>query len=363
MLSAEIYGQSPGSLWYFGGNVGLKFEENGVVPLNFEELDTFGVGAVVADEQKELLFYVNGYNIMGRNYQMMPNGEIDEFNDDDIYIYYPIVIQKPAAPNMFYVFYLKGNVGPFDLMYAEVDMSLNNGFGDVISKDVPVIQGCGMHLEVASHSNGTDFWLLTHGFGDNAFNAFAVTASGINTSPVTTIAGDMFITSFEGTMRVSASNDLLVMGNAITIHVAGFDNSTGQITHHESYLTDDWVDFCEISPSGQYLYVSDSFFGRLMQYNLWASDVLNSGVMIHEGNPTGIQGDLRRGIDGKIYHQNYDNLSVIQDPDGPGLGCNFMEDAISLDNIGLLPFSLDAKKLVPAIAINNFCHGDVTDLE
>ena len=104
--------------------------------------------ASMCDSNGKLLFYTNGFRVFNRNYKIMPNG--DDLNIGDYigfgYNELPIpngavIIPIPGSSTRYYVFQsdldwiydtiTNGAFFPEKLQYSIVDMSLDNGKGDV----------------------------------------------------------------------------------------------------------------------------------------------------------------------------------------------------------------------------------------
>ncbi|MEM8584169.1 MAG: PKD domain-containing protein [Bacteroidota bacterium] len=95
-----------------------------------------------------------------------------------------------------------------------------------------------------------------------------------------------------------------------------------------------------VSPSSQYLYVSD--FDYIYQYDLWADDIFSTidTVAIYDGY---LEWNLfhsrfylaQLAPDGKIYVNSpsgVKKLTVIEYPDRPGLACDVRQHSIQLPN-------------------------------
>src|SRR5690606_33677907 len=93
-----------------------------------------------------------------------------------------IIIPSPGRPGQYYIFSLTsveiGNNGSGRLFYSVVDMSLNNGLGDVISgwKGIPVDSNL-MEGMTAVAGNGCNIWLLAIS-RTKELKAFEITVNG-----------------------------------------------------------------------------------------------------------------------------------------------------------------------------------------
>lgn len=88
----------------------------------------------------------------------------------------------------------------------------------------------------------------------------------------------------------------------------------------------------EFSPSGAILYITHEFFADIIQYNLTAANIPASAITVLDTDPLGTGGSLQLAPDGKIYKacNSTEFLTVIQNPDVVGMGCNAQSNALHL---------------------------------
>ncbi|MCF8295526.1 MAG: hypothetical protein K9I34_05620, partial [Bacteroidales bacterium] len=95
--------------------------------------------ASVSDDDGNLLFYTNGINVWNANNIIMPWSH-DSCPSGSLYHYFVSgrssrvsIAHIPLQLEKYYIFTFKehGSTGELDAYYTEVDMSLNNGMGDV----------------------------------------------------------------------------------------------------------------------------------------------------------------------------------------------------------------------------------------
>src|SRR5437868_8206088 len=84
---------------------------------------------------------------------------------------------------LYYIFTVQ-DAGAGNLSYSVVDMSLNNGKGDVTVKNSFMILSVNEKLTAVRHSNNTDIWVMVHGSNNNNFYCFLVNSGGVSLSPV-----------------------------------------------------------------------------------------------------------------------------------------------------------------------------------
>ena len=95
---------------------------------------------------------------------------------------------------------------------------------------------------------------------------------------------------------------------------------------------------CEFSPDSKLLYVTGPNYaaGDIYQYDLAMTDsahFMQSQIVVASMTPMGSDA-LQIGPDGKIYQSvsSKDSLSIINNPNTRGAGCNFQSNAVSLYN-------------------------------
>ncbi|WP_298898965.1 T9SS type B sorting domain-containing protein [uncultured Psychroserpens sp.] len=390
------YGQSEGSYWFFNENAGVNFNfcDDNVVTDTDGMVQSDEVGferypSVISDKYGNLLFYSDSRTIWNRNHQQFPNASL--LNGTDLKGFKnSIILPKPNNPGHYYIFTIdfKGANNLFDdginsgLNYSEIDMSLDNGLGDVIpnQKDIELITynpqstnetiiKTSWMLTAVRGSDCNSYWIITH-FQSN-FYAFKMDENGVDPNPViSTVAplqeigvfnstGDPYYfgsgqlkSSPDGTKLAIAHSGFVSETQFIdpgSIHVYDFNNTTGLIDNRKDVFagqnSNDYPVAVEFSPLGDWLYgitaegdaIDFDVPKRFLRWNLNSDNISDSIEIIEEeGIATGDA--LQLGNDNKIYRTNivFDSsnddylryMSVISNP-----------DVNNLDNINYIEFS------------------------
>ena len=144
-------------------------------------------------------------------------------------------------------------------------MSLDNGRGDVESKNHPLVTPICEKLTAVKHCNGKDYWVITHEWNSDAFYAYLVTAAGVSSIPVVrhvgrVVTGDPRHTV--GYMKVPPDNKRLAIGHSMMgVDLFRFNSSNGVVSDGMELLNFDG-DYLEVpygiefSPNSRKLYVS-----------------------------------------------------------------------------------------------------------
>jgi hypothetical protein len=224
-----------------------------------------------------------------------------------------------------------------------LDMSANNGNGNVIYKNQPIIaDDIGQQITAVRHGNGKDWWILVQKCNTNCFYRVLLTDTGFQVMPDLTCGGqpvgDTDLASVTFSPDGSKFAQFAVFGG---LNIYDFDRCTGELSNPIYYPlnTGDsglYGTGVAISPNNRFLYVSATVV--LLQFDLWADDIAASAdtVGIYDGyrNPFGSYFVTEQpGPDGKIYiacgNGEFD-YHVINNPDSAGVACNFAQHAISL---------------------------------
>lgn len=330
LLCAHTAWAQQDNIWYFGYRAGLDFNTGNPVALTNSQMMAGEGCSSIADLNGQLLFYTNGIDVWNKNHQIMQNGTGLLGHQSSTQS--ALIVPKPGNENSYYIFTTAGIGGPDGLRYSEVDMTANGGLGVVLNKNIPLITPVCEKVSAAWHSNGTDIWVVTHEWGTNAFYAYLVTANGVNAEPVISNTGVVIgqpHNAAAGNMKISPDGSKLAIANDYhDSQLMDFDNGSGAVSNPVSI---GFSGYCvEFSPSSNLLYYTDLF--TIYQFNLEAADVAASQITILEAAPGRHFGIMQTGPDGKIYIVEGDHalLSVINNPDVLGIGCNLVQDAIDL---------------------------------
>ncbi|WP_422079433.1 T9SS type B sorting domain-containing protein [Ulvibacterium sp.] len=370
VLSFTVYAQQEAAIWYFGRNAGLDFRSGVPVALTDGAVDTEEGCATISDFNGNLLFYTDGSTVWDRNHDPMPNGIGLRGHSSSTQS--GIIVPSPGNPDIYYVFTARYQAQG-GIYYSEIDMTLNSGLGDLTVKNVALEDPAAEKLTAVEHANGRDVWVIAHDWGNDAFLAYLVTPTGVNTTPVRSNVGfnmnyppygdDIF--KAKGAIKASPDGSKLAICHSfVGVELLDFNTATGRVSNPFILMQDPNRDYysAEFSPSGDILYIT-VLREDLYQFNLRAVDILGSMVTIT--SPRYTAGGLQLAIDGKIYMAHYGDLSVIHNPNVAGLGCNFEFDAIDLGgrrgDLGLPPFVTSFFHI--GFTFSNTCLGDVTDFQ
>jgi len=351
------------------------------VALNGSAMLTNGGSSVsVSDSSGNLLFYTNGiWGLWNRNNAMMPNGNglIGGLNARQPVLSVPI----PGNPNQYYLFTVDmvwGPVLPLPFSYSVIDMTLDGGLGDIVPgiKNIPIpsSDSCVDQLIAVRHKNNRDIWVLVRRHSLQAkYLAYLVTPSGISSSPV--ISSSKLPCRFfwnsgvhwlaqGGDLKISQDGTKLVCCDSLA-ELCDFNSATGVVSPLFTFNTLEGRG-AEFSVDSRCLYLCNvsTPTSSGFQYDLSYKDSLS--FVQHQtflGYDIGFK--LQLAPDWKIYTGNdnwwADSLNCINNPNLPGLACNFQKNMISLaghPNGETLPQFLQRYKAY--FQITGICHPETT---
>jgi gliding motility-associated-like protein len=336
LFSFGCYSQGEANIWYFGRHAGLDFNSGNPIALTNGKLDTPEGCATISNADGQLLMYTDGLCVWNKNHQVMPNGTGLLGNPSSTQA--ALIVPKPNSSTIYYIFTSSELASESGVNYSEVDLSLDGGLGAVTSiKNVLLLTpAC---EKITAVKNGNDYWVLIHAYGNNSFLAYNITASGINLTPVVSNVGTLIknnVNQTIGYLKFSPDGTKLISCNLQNvIEFFDFDAITGIITNPKQVSTKEFNYGVEFSRSGKIAYITtgDVRIFELLQFDLTASNIPSTATLLYKATVIDNQvGALQLATDGKIYVPIFDlpYISVINNPEVLGLGCNFELNAVSL---------------------------------
>ena len=355
LLSFNAHAQVEGSTWYFGEEAGLRFSECSVTVLTNGASPGFEGCATISNAVQGMLFYTNSATVWNRQHQPMPNGSLVPSGGTLSQV---LIVKRPLSDSLYYIITtrIQGQGTEF-LKYHVVDLSLAGGLGDVSSaNNVLTTDNVTETVTATRHTNGTDVWIVSHGYPSNTFQAWLLTSSGIAPTPVISNVGPAFVPcnsnvnargelkfSLDGTRIGLAGGGTGNEPNTDMLAVFNFDANTGVVSNALALppLRGDFA--VSFSPDGTKLYGATwkalNFFSTdsnyVYQYDLSSGDsttIANSLTILWSSTVSESYGSLQLAPDGRIYsaRNNSGHLGVINDPDLPGSACNYVHNGLFL---------------------------------
>ncbi|PPK95885.1 gliding motility-associated-like protein [Nonlabens xylanidelens] len=420
ICSAFAKAQLESSYWYFGINAGIDFTSGNAVAVDNGQLVTGEGCATISDPFGNLLFYTDGSLIYDANHVIMPNGTGLKGNSSSTSS--AIIVPLPGNSSIYYVFTVDTDDSLYrnteGLHYSIVDMTLNNGTGDVdpFNKNINLLPITSEKLTAITNAARDGFWIISQFEG--TFYSYELTVSGLNTTPVSSQVAPFIelinstvtnvdVAAMRGYIKINARGNKLAAAhfsnnttaefsgitNVLTarslaytnggeLYLYDFDNSTGVVSNPQALLTRSdggSIYGVEFSGNDQFLYaevdymnasttqIFDFLRGEIIQYDLTSNNIAASAQVIHDDNITPFRGALQLGLDNKIYHSRIQQnaLSVINNPDTIGVGSNYEYNSFPLSPNTVawygLPIFVQSFLLNGEIETMDHCFGEPQD--
>ncbi len=334
----SVYAQQANT-WIFGNNAGMSFSTSPATPFNGGQTSQPDNTSTISDANGNLLFYTNGINVWTKTHTIMPNGSglVGHVSAGQCAVIVPV----PCSANKYVIFHVTEYASPGYLNYTVVDMSLNSGFGDVVSGQKNVSLGSGWTEKICAYYNasGNNYWVLVHKWNSDQFVAFSVTNNNIAVQSVTTSIGSVHnCGTYSGTHdamgQLTFSPDGSKVANALTCQdsyeLFDFNLTTGLLSNSVSISSDGLKAWgTAFSPNSSVLYVNTLFGNNIYQFNLSSSNpsvIAASKYTVGTESGSGYHfGYMELGPNGKLYiaKPNSYSVSIVNNPNATGSSCNF----------------------------------------
>ena len=342
--------------WQFGDSCALDFS-SGTPVAGKSSINTLEGCASISDPNTgQLLFYTDGTSVWDRNNNQMPNG-FGMMGGYGTSTQAALIVPMPGSSTLYYI--ISADQGgyynyPYPIIpntgvhYSIVDMSQNNGLGDVLvnTKNSPLTPAPATEkLTAVKHCNGIDYWIITHSFNSNNFNSYLLNSSGINPTPIISSVGtsqnNISGTNSETIGYIKSSSNSKKIACAIHIYnlieLFDFDNLTGILSNPiqiQYQIPGAGAYGVEFSPDNTKLYSTLGSIG-IFQHDISSNNqsvIMGTQKQILSLGGYGFIGSIQRATDNKIYisFQDSSYLSVINSPNNLGLLCDLKMHQVSL---------------------------------
>ncbi len=325
------------NVWYFGNSAGLDFNTSPVSTMGNSPIQARST-ASICDSVGNLLFYTDGVNVWDKNHNVMTNGT--GLLGDPNATQSSIIIPQPSSDSLYIIFTCPSFAGKVNgptagFNYSIVDISLNGGLGDVISKNNLLFKPSSEKVAAVRHANGTDVWVMAHESNSKNFRAYLVSATGVSNTAVISALGTTYSSSLHnvGQMKFSPDGTKLLTTAGGVYELYNFDKTTGLLSNLISITKFGTVPYgCEFSPDGTKIYLTDTALAIIRQVDI-SSGFLSSFINTNIATTGKVKYGLQMGPDGKIYvvdNNKGNTLGIINNPDGLGALSNYQSGQIAL---------------------------------
>ena len=364
--------------WVFGDHAGLNFSSGN--PSTFTAataISTHEGCASISDQNGQLLFYTDGTTVWDKNNVAMPGVLKGASSSTQSAL---IVPWPDGTCQKYFVFTVDDTrnsssdpIKKQKLHYSVVDMSVPAGgaLGSITTANTHLKDWVSEKLTAIKDSSGNGFWVVAHGFHEpdptnlnppenREFYAYHVTSATTATSlslPVNVVTSSVgtahqatgAYAASAGQMKISPDGRWIACAvNKLFVEVLNFDASpngaqAGKVTqvtgtpklfYPSAFGTGpnppNSFYGLEFSPNSGLLYVGTiASSGSLFQIDFLASAPTATAIpIVHQTSSSNYDfGQLQLAPDGRIYAARDTQffISVINSPNVPGTGCNFVD--------------------------------------
>lgn len=341
LLGLNAFGQKHDYIWVYGydnlPNDPLTSQFGGAY-INFNEqpprsnsinrkLNFAATAGSMCDSSGQLLFYTNGIAIHTADDKLMAKGDSINY-DSTIWEASkkrgytegigPLIVPNPRNNNEYYMFHVawvfeydSSYVRRRTLYYSRINMSANNGEGEVVEKNKVLVEGDLGWPAMCKHGNGRDWWLVIFQKSRPQLISFLLTPEGVSNPIVQDIAlGSGFPTHETAAKSVFSPDGRYYIrhDNFNGLRIFDFNRCSGTFSNQRivQYLDGRYTWSAAFSEDSHFLYLSNQrIFYYIDMYNINNIQVMdtvgafNRSYCDYPFNTTVFM--TQEGPDGKIY--------------------------------------------------------------
>jgi gliding motility-associated-like protein len=360
------------NIWYFGEYCGLDFVTSPPTVLLDSQIETLEGCATISNALGQLLFYSDGRKVWNANQEQMPNGFGLAGHDNSTQT--AVIVPHPGNSNLYYLFTTPFEAESPGLCYNLIDMTLDNGLGDIVSgkKNIVLYSSTTERLTAVRHANNNDIWVISHDWDSDVFRSFLIDNDGLDTDPILQAAGRVHTGNTDNSRAcMKASHDghklAIACGLDHVIEVFDFDNTNASISGQVVIETQNYTYGVAFSPDNSKLYFTQQGGNvyQIVMNDLFPGLPYNNQEIIGKLDQTTEAGGLQLGPDGIIYCAAFTRfaLDAILNPNEEGSACNFKNVFVSAGGYCMygLPNFVQSYFGPNEIHFNNTCLGTPTE--
>ena len=309
IIQAPSSAQGPTNHWYFGEGLHFSFDEYPPIVDYFPHRLDFS-HSTMSDSSGNFLFYSGNQGVYNKHHQIMINGDDVPKKNSGKRSVFSIIVPNPGHENQYYVIRTIGGFWPddyHDLHYALVDMTGDDGNGEVLVKNMSLGTDFGREMVAVHHYNEKDIWVIVKHRFENTLFAYLITSSGISTPVLSHFESNIALSVSYPSLKISPLGDLLAITTGREMLIFSFDNETGiinKIFDTEPFLYQGGGDV-EFSADGSKLIQLFNYCKELhiRQYDLDYATFQESwdNVYVEKVRLKRLRGRMQLAIDGNIY--------------------------------------------------------------
>ncbi len=302
-------------------------------------IDIYQTCASISDKTGKLVLYSNGGNLLNKKHHLVKNGEINAQTSGYTIVQGTIILPFPQKDSLYLIVHQGSGFiskedpiiyGAKTFFYSIVDMAKNNGDGEVISAQNPVLPANTFanygKISAIKQANGIDWWIVFSELDSNKFYRYQLTKDGF--SFVDTQIFGTKIPNGVGSGVFSPDGSKFALYNNLggdywqQLDVYDFNRCTGLFSNQRHIEYDSlWGAGLSFSPNSRYLYLSMGL--GVLQYDMQEADLKKSEINVYTADSTGAY-ISQLAPDEKIYicpAGGAKRISVINKPNNKGMLC------------------------------------------
>ncbi len=336
--------------WVFGDGTILSFNDGNTTIDTVNGFLFPNTTSAISDAEGNLTLFTDGESLWDKNFDTICTG----LPGNNFASQSSLILPKPGSNDIYYVFTVDMYVPP--VFNDGINYSIINYDGindaEIIIKNEHLLSSNAQKIAAVKHQNNKDYWIVTHGFGEETgrnFYSFLLTEDGLDVNPiVTTIGhphmGNLSSNNGAGAMKISPDGNklALVIPDDGYVEVYDFDTNTGKISNliSSNFGQFSYANGIEFSPDNSKLYFTITPLGEginyLYQVNLEDEHPFASPFIVQQfdveqvGSADSLFAGMQLAVDGKIYVSKFKRgvnsmayLGVINNPNRLGANCNY----------------------------------------
>lgn len=365
LAQIQMFGQGFNHVWLLGnytsltGNKGrMTIDANSYsIVTEYRKMPFNGTQGNISDANGNLLMSSNGVWIANALNDTMlngsginPNGVTSNWPNGLPFFANNVFLPYPGDSMKYALYHHTGTANGYclELYYSLIDISLDSGRGEVISKNNIIINDTlNGGIGACRHANGRDWWIVMLENESDAIYINLLTSNGVNLVNTQYLGytpypkGSISQLSFnnEGSKFIASTYDNPTNRNSYLV-LADFNRCTGIFSNTQTVqlASGSYLWGLAFSPSGNYAYVCTE--GNIFQVNVTTLTV--DTVATYDGfispGPTCCGStffNMYQASNGKIYvtsPSSVRHFTEINYPDSAGVACNVQQHAVFIGN-------------------------------
>ncbi|MBI1192230.1 MAG: T9SS type A sorting domain-containing protein [Bacteroidetes bacterium] len=349
---ALVQGQDMRDHWILGDSMHLKFTDAGLVFLRQIPFEARESLCSISDTSGNLLLFAHEGMVYDSSYNVIPGGDSLFFPPLSTSSTQGVII-VPYLDHFVHVNRITSGYPDGVLSYSIIQYdSLLDSYCIPEGSRMKIVQPqlFAEQMQAIKHANGRDWWFLGRKLinttipRSNSFVVYLLSSSGLELVHDISIGME---SNIWGELATNSNGSMLALASFTgMLQLFDFDRCTGLVTNARTLINDSTSTYygCAFSSDGTKLYIAKSNREVLEQIDLSESAFPVSTIFSANFGLNNGAGQLELGPDDKIYWIQsvqsfiFDSvpamyLGVINNPNEPGLSCNFDLDGVWLGGI------------------------------